>query len=158
MKTTTGLFSLFLLLFLSQEISAQYGGYGYGNGYYGGNGYGRSQMGGGMPDMQQSSKPKEVTAEETATKIMEELTPALKLDGLQEMAIKNVLIESIKKQGVLGKTESMDQEAKFEEYKSLQESTNKKINDFLSPEQQETYKTYLADKSKGKKTKKKKKD
>ena len=156
----TRIFTLGVLLFLGQYSFAQYGGYGYGNGYgngYYGSGYGRSSQMGGMQDMQQSSKPKEVPVEETASKIMEDMTEALKLDALQELAIKNVIIESINLQGILSKNESMGQEAKIEEYKSLSENTNKKINSFLNPDQQEAYKVYLEERGKASNKKKKKK-
>ena len=154
-------FSTFLMFLCGQFLFAQYGnGYGgYGNGY--GNGYGGSgRMRGMQQDMGQSqpSKPKEVPTEETVAKIMETLTPELGLDGLQEVAISNVLIESINAQGVLMKNESLSQDAKMEEYKSLSEKTNKQINAYLSPDQQEKYKVYLEDSKKNKKPKRKKKE
>lgn len=162
MKTTI-VITLFFSLLCSSLTFAQYGN-GYGNGYgnngYGNNGYNSGRMRTiGQQDMsqQQSSKPKEVSAEENAAKIMENLTPALKLDGLQAVAIQNVLAESLNTQGILMKNEELSQEAKIEEYKSLSENTNKMINAYLSPEQQEKYKAYLEDTRNPKKSKKKNK-
>lgn len=157
MKTTIVITFFFTLLF-SNLSTAQYGN-GYGNGY-GNNGYNSGRMRTiGQQDMsqQQPSKPKEVSAEENAAKIMENLTPALKLDGLQAVAIQNVLAESLNTQGILMKNDELSQEAKIEEYKSLSENTNKMINAYLSPEQQEKYKAYLEDSRNPKKSKKKNK-
>ncbi|KVV15326.1 hypothetical protein [Flavobacterium sp. TAB 87] len=156
------LFILFFALLFSNLISAQYGN-GYGNGYgnngYGNNGYGRNRQMGGMSDMgqQQQSKPKEIPVDVTAGEIMERMTPVLTLDALQEVAIKNVLIESLNLQGILIKNESLSQEAKMDEFKSLSENTNKQINNYLNPDQQEKYKIYLEDNAKPRKSKKKKK-
>jgi hypothetical protein len=150
---------VFTLLCIN-TVSAQYGN-GYNNGY-GGGGYGR---GGGMGmdrSMMQGpqsspSKPKEVPAEETAAKIVEQMKPEVNLDELQAIAITNVLADSMKEQGVLLKNESSSQDEKIEQMKALRESTNKKINAFLNPDQIAKYTNFMDNFKEIKKTKKSKK-
>lgn len=143
MKTTQYLFVLILTLLSINSITAQYGnnGYGgYGNGY-GGGGYGGGRMS-QMSQMNQSpnhDKPKEIPVEETVGKIMEKLKVELNLDALQEIAISNVLIESMRSQGIIIKATS-SQEQKIEEIKALSETTDRKINEFLNDDQKVKYK------------------
>ncbi|MRX68233.1 hypothetical protein SAMN06265349_103515 [Flavobacterium resistens] len=162
MKPTNLFFLLIFTLCCFNVASAQYGNSynGYNNGY--GGGYGR---GGGM-GMDRSmmagpqsspSKPKEIPAEETAAKIVEQMKPELKLDDLQAIAITNVLADSMKEQGVLLKNESSSQDQKLEQINALRESTNKKINAFLNPDQVEKYKDFMANYKGIQKTKSKKK-
>lgn len=164
MKSIQSLILLFFTLLCINTVSAQYGN-GYNNGY-GGGGYGR---GGGMGmdrSMMQGpqsspSKPKEVPAEETAAKIVEQMKPEVNLDELQAIAITNVLADSMREQGVLLKNESSSQDEKIEQMKALRESTNKKINAFLNPDQIEKYTNFMDNFKEIKKTKsksKKKKD
>ncbi|TDP02369.1 hypothetical protein [Flavobacterium sp. 245] len=163
MKPTNIFFLLIFTICCSNSASAQYGG-GYGgyNNGYGGGGYGRSG-GMGMDRSMMSgpqsspSKPKEIPAEETAAKIVEQLKPELKLDDLQAIAITNVLADSMKEQGVLLKNESSSQDEKIEQIKALRESTNKKINAFLNPDQVEKYAAFMANFKEIKKEKSKKK-
>ncbi|WP_026728064.1 hypothetical protein [Flavobacterium denitrificans] len=163
MKPTNTFFLLIFTLCCFNLASAQYGGYnGYNNGY--GGGYGR---GGGM-GMDRSmmatppstpSKPKEIPAEETAAKIVEQMKPELKLDDLQVIAITNALADSMKEQGILLKNESSSQDQKIEQINALRESTTKKINAFLNPDQIEKYKEFTANfKGVQKEKSKKKKD
>lgn len=143
MKTTQYLFVLILTLLSINSVTAQYGnnGYGgYGNGY-GGGGYGGGRMS-QMSQMNQSpnhDKPKEIPVEETVGKIMEKLKVELNLDALQEIAISNVLIESMRSQGIIIKATS-NQEQKIEEIKALSETTDRKINEFLNDDQKVKYK------------------
>lgn len=164
MKTIQSIFLLVFTLLCINSVSAQYGnGYnnGYGGGGYGG-GYGR---GGGMgmdrsmmqAGPQSSSKPKEIPAEETAAKIVEQMKPAVNLDELQAIAITNVFAESIREQGVLMKNESSSQDEKIEQITALRESTTKKATSFLNPDQVEKYNTFMANFKEIKKTKSKKK-
>jgi hypothetical protein len=164
MKSIQSLILLVFTLLCINTVSAQYGN-GYNNGY-GGGGYGR---GGGMGmdrSMMQGpqsspSKPKEVPAEETAAKIVEQMKPEVNLDELQAIAITNVLADSMREQGVLLKNESSSQDEKIEQMKALRESTNKKINAFLNPDQIEKYTNFMDNFKEIKKTKsksKKKKD
>jgi hypothetical protein len=161
MKPTHTLLLLVFTFFCFNAASAQYGG-GYNNGY-GGGGYGRgggmgmdrSMMGGqqqGTP-----SKPKEIPAEETAAKIVEQMKADVNLDELQAIAITNVFADSMKEQGVLLKNESSSQEQKIEQIKALRESTNKKVIAFLNPDQVEKYNTFMATFKEIKKPKSKKK-
>lgn len=163
MKPTHTLFFLVFTLFCFSSASAQYGGYnnGYGGGGYG-SGYGR---GGGM-GMDRSmmsgpqgntSKPKEIPAEETAAKIVEQMKPEVNLDELQAIAITNVLADSMKEQGVLLKNESSSQDQKLEQLTALRESTTKKITAFLNPDQIEKYNNFMANFKEIKKPKSKKK-
>jgi len=160
MKPTYTLFILVFTLFCFNSVSAQYGN-GYNNGY-GGGGYGR---GGGM-GMDRSmmagpqsspSKPKEIPAEETAAKIVEQMKPEVKLDDLQAIAITNVIADSMREQGVLLKNESSSQDQKIEQMTALRESTTKKITSFLNPDQIEKYTNFMANFKEIKKTKNKKK-
>ncbi|NRT16507.1 hypothetical protein HNP99_002874 [Flavobacterium sp. 28A] len=137
MKTFQAIIVVFFLLTLT-SVSAQYGNNGYGNGY-GNSGSGRN---GGMNQMSQNrepEKPKEIPIEVTVGKIMEKIKPALDLDALQEIAIANVLTESIRSQGILLKDES-NQEQKIKEFEALSETTDRKIKEFLNEDQKEKYK------------------
>lgn len=139
-------------LLFSNEISAQYG---YGHGY--GNGYGMNRrMAGGMDQNRQPDKPKEIPVEVTVAKLMERLTPDLSLDELQAIAISNIITESMKEQGILLKAE-VSQEEKSNNIKVLSETTNRKINDLLNPDQKEKFKALNSEPRGSKKVKNKKK-
>lgn len=158
MKPTHSLILLVFGLFCFTSASAQYGGYnnGYGNGYGRGGAMGRDRS--MMAGPQSSpSKPKEVPAEETAAKIVEQMKPEVNLDELQAIAITNVLADSLKEQGVLLKNESSSQEQKIEQITALRESTTKKISAFLNPDQIEKYKNFMENFKEVKKSKSKKK-
>ncbi len=166
MKTThTFLVFLFVLSSIT-TVSAQYGGNGYGNNGYGNNGYGGSggynrgsglnQMGGGMNQGGQPEKPKEVPVEETVALLIEQMKPALNLDELQTIAISNVLKESIRTQGVLLK-QDFSNEDQMKNFQALSETTDRKINQFLSPEQKEKYIAFKEDRKNQKKPKDKSK-
>ncbi|MCD0467453.1 hypothetical protein [Flavobacterium sp. ENC] len=165
MKPIQSLFLLVFTLLSITSVSAQYGnGYnnGYGGGGYGGGGYGR---GGGMgmdrsmtqAGPQSQSKPKEIPAEETAAKFVEQMKPVVNLDELQAIAITNVFADSMREQGILLKNESSSQDVKMEQLKALQESTTKKITAFLNPDQIEKYTSFMANFKEIKKSKSKKK-
>jgi len=159
MKPTHSLILLVFGLFCFTSASAQYGGY---NNGYGNNGYGRGGAMGRdrsmMAGPQSSpSKPKEVPAEETAAKIVEQMKPEVNLDELQAIAITNVLADSLKEQGVLLKNESSSQDQKIEQITALRESTTKKISAFLNPDQIEKYKNFMENFKEVKKSKSKKK-
>ena len=160
MKPIQSIFLLVFTVLYFNSASAQYGN-GYNNGYGGGGGYGG--RGGGMDrSMMQgpqgnTSKPKEIPAEETAAKIVEQMKPEVNLDELQAIAITNVFTDSLKEQGILLKNESSSQDEKIEQMKALKESTTKKITAFLNPDQIEKYTSFMADFKEIKKTKSKKK-
>lgn len=156
-------FLVFAFILLSiTSVSAQYGGNGYGgNGYggYGGNGYGgggMNQMGSVMNQQSQPEKPKEIPADITAAKIVEEMKPALNLDELQAIAITNVLIESLNTQGRILKQDST-QDEQIKDFQALSESTDRKINQFLSKEQKEKYLVFKEERKNQKKSKEKSK-
>jgi len=160
MKPTQTLLILVFSLFCFNSVSAQYGN-GYNNGY-GGNGYGRGNgmgMDRSMMAGPQSSpsKPKEIPAEETAAKIVDQMRPEVKLDELQAIAITNVLADSMKEQGILLKNESSSQDQKMEQITALRESTNKRITAFLNPDQVEKYTAFMTNFKEIKKPKSKKK-
>jgi len=161
MKPTQSIFLLVFALLCFNSVSAQYGN-GYNNGY-GGGGYGSRGGGMGMDrSMMQgpqgnTSKPKEIPAEETAAKIVEQMKPEVNLDELQAIAITNVLTDSMKEQGVLLKNESSSQDEKIEQMKALRESTTKKITAFLNPDQIEKYTNFMENFKEIKKSKSKKK-
>lgn len=159
MRTIQSLAILAIVLFSMHTVSAQYGNYGYGG--MGGNGInqrggGMNQMGSSMGQQSQPEKPKEIPAEVTAATIMEDMKPALNLDELQAIAVSNVLIESIKAQGVLLKQE-YNQEDQMKNFKALAETTDRKINQFLSQEQKEKYLAFKEDRKSAKKSKEKSK-
>ncbi|MGO4818050.1 hypothetical protein [Flavobacterium sp. W22_SRS_FP1] len=140
MKTIQIFFVFTAALLCSISVSAQYGNNGYGNNGYGGGGYGSNN--GRMSQMNQSrdiEKPKEIPVEVTVGKIMEKLKTELLLDQLQEIAITNVLIESIRSQGILLKAET-GQEQKIKEIQALSEVTDRKVNEFLNEDQKIKYK------------------
>ncbi|WP_374507234.1 hypothetical protein [Flavobacterium sp.] len=153
MKNKFTLILIIALFFSCTSIFAQYGGYG---GY---GGYG-SRMGamGGMGGMNQHhDKPKEIPIEVTVSKIMEQLKPELQLDALQEIAVANILTESIKSQGAIMKQE-ISQDDKIKEIQTLSELTDSKIKQLLTQTQKEKYKAMQEDAKNPKKSKKKKKD
>lgn len=170
MRTTKVFLGLAFMLLSITSVSAQYGGNGYGGGGYGGNGYGGNGYGGGMNQMNsamnqqsQPEKQKEIPVEVTVAHIVDQMKPALNLDELQVIAISNVLTESIKAQGVLLKQE-FSQEDQIKNFQALSETTDRKINQFLSKDQKEKYivfkeeiKTQKKTKSKSKKEKEKEK-
>ncbi len=158
MKNKLTIISVLFLLFTSTTLFAQYGGYGGGYGGYGGGYGGRMNQMGGMGGMNQhQEKPKEIPVEVTVGKIMEQLKPELKLDALQEIAIANILTESIKSQGAIIKQE-ISQDDKVKEIQTLSELTDSKIKQLLSQSQKDKYKAMQEDAKNPKKTKKKKKD
>lgn len=158
MKTTQKFLVFAFILLSITTVSAQYGGNGYGNNGYGGNGYGggMNRMGGGMNQGSQPEKPKEIPAEETASKIVAEMKPALNLDELQAIAITNVLIESLNTQGRILKQDST-QDEQIKDFQALSESTDRKINQFLSKEQKEKYLVFKEERKNQKKSKSKSK-
>ncbi len=157
MKNKLQLFLLFFLLLVCNTIFAQYGGYGGGYGGYGGYGGRMSQMGGMGGMNHQPEKPKEIPVEITVGKIMEQLKPELKLDALQEIAIANILTESIKSQGAIIKQE-ISQDNKVKEIETLSQLTDSKIKQLLTQTQKDKYKAMQEDAKNPKKLKKKKKD
>jgi hypothetical protein len=143
MKTIQIFFVITVTLLCSTTVSAQYGNNGYGNnGYGGGGGGGYGSNNGRMSQMNQSrdnEKPKEIAAEVIVGKIMEKLKTELVLDQLQEIAISNVLIESVRSQGILLKAET-SQEQKVKEIQALSEVTDRKVKEFLNEDQKAKYK------------------
>jgi hypothetical protein len=143
MKTIQILFVLALMLLSIDTVSAQYRNNGYGGGGYGGSGYGNqngrnSQMG-QIPQGPSHDQPKEIPVEVTVGKIMEKLKPELNLDALQEIAISNVLTDSMRSQGILLKADT-GQEQKTKEIEALSETMDRKINQFLNEDQKVKYK------------------
>lgn len=154
MKTIQSILVGAFVLLSINTISAQYGNSGYGNGYgnsYGGSGGMNRMNGGGMSQDRSHDKPKEIPVEVTVGKIMEKLKTELKLDALQEIAISNVLTESIKTQGVLIKAES-SQEQKIKEIQALSETTDRKVKEFLNDDQKEKYKVFKEESNNPKKS------
>lgn len=143
----------FMLLSIN-TISAQYGNNGYGGGGYGRNGYGSGRMNSGMDQGRSQEKPKEIPVEETVGKIMVRLKPALVLDELQEIAIANILTESIKQQGVILKQET-NQSDQIKNIQILSENTERKVVELLNEDQKEKYKIFSQESKNPKKSKKK---
>lgn len=145
MKTVQAAFVYFFLLSFG-TISAQYGNNGYGNNGYGNNGNGRGNSMNQMNQNREPEKPKEIPVEVTVGKIMERMKASLELDALQEIAIANVITESLRSQGILMKDES-NQEQKVKEYEALSETTDRKIKEFLNADQIEKYKALKEDRT-----------
>ncbi|MFY8111422.1 MAG: hypothetical protein ACOVKP_05380 [Flavobacterium sp.] len=138
------LFILGCTLFFTQTHWAQFN-----NGY---SNNGRmsqmNQMGSGPTQ----SAPKPPSNEETASKVMENLKTEMNLDALQEIAIKNILIQSLNAQGVILKKEGSN-ESKSEDIKVISENTDRKILELLNPDQKDLYKKIIAGGFKKKKKK-----
>lgn len=157
MKIVPSLFVTAFMLLSINTISAQYGNSGYGGGGYGGGGYGRNgygsgRMNSGMDQNRTPDKPREVPVEETVGKIMERLKPALVLDELQEIAIANILTESIKQQGVILKQDT-NQSDQMKDIQILSENTDRKIVELLNDDQKDKYKAFKEESKNPKKSK-----
>lgn len=154
MRTIKLLFVIAVILFSINTTSAQYG---YGNGYGNGYGYGRDRS---MSQMNQTTpdKPKEIPAEVTAAKAMEKLKSELNLDALQEIAIHNLLVENIKSQTAIIKSESTSQADKIKEIQAMSEVTDRKIKEFLNGEQKAKYIALQEENKNPQKSKKSKKN
>ena len=138
------LFFLGCTLFFTQTHWAQF------NNGFGNNGRMNqmNQMGSGPTQ----SAPKPPSNEETATRVMESLKADLNFDALQEIAIKNLLIESLNAQGVIIKKDGSN-ESKSEDLRVISENTDRKILELLNPDQKEIYKKIVAGGFKKKKKK-----
>jgi hypothetical protein len=101
------------------------------NGYGGGgNGYGngRNNQMRQMPQGPSHDQPKEIPVEVTVGKIMENFKSQLNLDALQEIAISNVLTDSMRSQGILLK--SRNPRTKSKRNCSSFRNHGQKINEF----------------------------
>ncbi len=147
-----GAFMILSINTISAQYGNGYGGGGYGGGY--GSGYGSGRMNSSMDQGRSQEKPKEIPVEETVGKIIEKLKPALTLDALQEIAISNILIESIKRQGVILKQET-NQSDQMKDIQILSENTERKIVELLNDDQKEKYKVLKEESKNPKKSKKK---
>ncbi|MGL2993977.1 hypothetical protein [Flavobacterium sp. TSSA_36] len=151
MRKAISILILTLGFLFTQNSSAQYYNNGYGN-----NGYGNGGRMGQMNQMSQlptqQSAPKPPSNEETASKVIDNLKAELTLDALQEIAVKNILIESLNAQGIIIKKETSN-ESKGEDLKVISENTDRKILELLNPDQKELYKKIVKDGFKKKKKK-----
>jgi len=107
---------------------------------------------GGMDQRSQPEKPKEIPAEVTVAKVMEDMKPAVGLDELQVIAISNVLIESLNTQGRILKQDST-QDEQMKDFQLLAENTDRKIMDFLNKDQKDKYLAFKEDRKNYKKSK-----
>jgi hypothetical protein len=82
-----------------------------------------------MPQGPSHDQPKEIPVEVTVGKIMENFKSQLNLDALQEIAISNVLTDSMRSQGILLKAET-GQEQKSKRNCSSFRNHGQKINEF----------------------------
>jgi hypothetical protein len=156
MKTQLKIVYILILILSFSTANAQFG--------FGGNGMGNGRMNqmGGMGRMNQQQpmtpdKPKEIPVEVTVGQIMERLKPDLGLDALQEVAISNILTQSIKTQTAIIKQE-ISQDSKIKEIQTLSEITDSKIKQLLSQSQKEKYKIIQEEAKNPPKKKKKKKE
>ena len=81
---------------------------------------------------------------------------AVNLDELQVIAISNVLIESMKSQGIILKLDK-NQEDQIKDFKALMETTDRKVNEFLNEDQKPKYLAFKEDRKTQKKSKTKSK-
>ena len=137
MKTLFKIVYILILMLSFTTANAQFG--------FGGNGMGNGRMNqmGGMGRMNQQQpmtpeKPKEIPVEVTVGQIMERLKPDLGLDALQEVAISNILTQSIKTQTAIIKQE-ISQDSKIKEIQTLSEITDSKVMVLLNSDQKEKY-------------------
>lgn len=128
--------TVLLLMFTTAHAQFGNGGFGNNNGGFGNDGMGRAGMG-QMPQ-QEPEKPKEIPAEITAKKVVDNLKTKLQLDELQVIAISNLITKSIKQQGVILKQEVSEAE-KSETLKAMFETTDRKIMELLNKPQKEKY-------------------
>ena len=87
---------------------------------------------------------------------MDEMKVAVNLDELQVIAISNVLIESMKSQGIILKLDK-NQEDQIKDFKALMETTDRKVNEFLNEDQKPKYLAFKEDRKTQKKSKTKSK-
>lgn len=148
----SNLFTLLLFCFSSFIFAQQYGNEGYGNNGYGrgGSGYnGTSQNTYSQPSSSEEKSPLEMV-----DALMIKLKPALILDGLQEVAIKQILLDDAKARGIVIKKEN-DEEAKFKEIQALNKKVDIQVLSILNDDQKEKYKEFKEDLKNPKKSKKK---
>ena len=151
MKTFHFYLIIGFIMFFANASFAQFG-----NGGYGNNNGGNGRINNTMDQTRTPQKPKEIPIEVTVSKIMERLKPALTLDELQVIAVSNILIESIRTQGMLMKAE-VSQEDKIKNLTALSETTDRKVTDLLNKEQKEKFIAINEEAKNPKKSKSKKK-
>lgn len=105
----------------------------------------------------QSSNQKKPTWEQQIDSAMPTLKEVLELDGLQEAAIRNIMLNQMRQSNMLSKEVEFDETRKRQEYSKLMEDTDADIKKLLRPDQIEMYEEYKKDVRKGKKPTKKKK-
>jgi hypothetical protein len=98
----------------------------------------------------------EKSASEQIDDLMIKFKEALNLDALQEVAIKQILLDDSKYRGIVIKKET-DEEAKSKELQALNNKVDTSILALLNPEQQEQYRLFKERKGKTKSVKKSKK-
>ena len=148
------IYFILLFCFTTSVFAQQYGNNGYGN-----NGYGRGGSGyNGINQNSNSEQPRneEKSPEEIVDVLMTKLTPTLNLDALQEVAIKQMLIDDAKSRGIVIKKET-DKDAQFKEIQALNNKVDLGILSLLNSEQKEKYKVFKENKGNSKNEKKSKK-
>ncbi len=134
MKTFQKMVTFGCIVLAANAASAQFGNNGMGNP----NRMNQMNNGMGMPNQNNQSVPKEVPVAVTVGKIMENLKTELTLDELQEIAISNIMTESVKKSEVLRKKE-MPQEDKMKEMQAEADATDIRIMYLLYKNQKVKY-------------------
>jgi hypothetical protein len=119
------------------------------------------RLGGPTSNQQVPKQPTSKEIEEHRNELIDRqmliLNNELKLDDLQFIAIKNEIVKNYKAVDILYKKEFSDEE-KNNQMKAIQESSEKTILSYLSPEQKTKYLDLQKEKPKKKEDKKKKKD
>jgi hypothetical protein len=145
------LFIIFIFLSFSNVFS-QFGN-GMGNGM--GNRMGAQNQMNQIPN-DSAKKADEPSADEIVAPIVEMMKERLKLDGLQEVAVSQILIKSVKTRGIVLKSE-INQDAKAKELEDLRKNSSKEIESMLNANQKAEYKLMQEEKPGDYKPKKDKK-
>ena len=131
-----------ILLFSFGFSYAQMGGMNNGMGRGMGTGMGRGGMNQSNMGSDRHVEPTVESPDEIAEKIVTKLKKDLTLDELQVIAIKNILKDSQKSQGVIMKKET-DESRKELDIKALNETTDRKIMEMLNKDQKTPYKAVV---------------
>lgn len=140
--TIIGLYSNITFAQFGQQqggFGQQQGGFGDSNPRFGG---GQSNRNGIPTEDKSTEVESEKNKKERFDKIINKFKKELTLDDLQVFAVSGVIKESFKKQEIVLKKETSEQE-KMEEIKEITEISNRKVLEFLNKDQKVKFKTMI---------------
>ncbi len=142
MKNIKIIFTILVVVFSIENLSAQFGQQQ--GGGFGQSGNNRGQGGGFDNNIvpQSPEKAPEMSEKEkkqNVDKVMENLKKELKLDELQVIGVQSVIYQNVTKQNALFKKE-ISQDEKIIEMQGLSDTTDRKIIEFLNKDQKTKYK------------------